>query len=390
MGWMFDCWYATIRAEPAGALIDRLPLSIIITLRMQSMISRFRLLCLPRHATFTALVCVFLVSVLWPAAVVAGEFDDDAVAMPLRLVNLNPFFVPYGVPVSVGTRTMSPGSSHLTFAVDTASHLSSAASGAERLLLDGETYRTSLMLRRGFRPRWEYFLELSAVGHHSGLFDGFIEGWHDFFGLPQGGRDTAPRDRLAFIYGNGAGSRVNLRQDVFSLGDLVLGVGYAVPDWPIQNDGLTIRGHVKIPTGNAGSFAGLGRFSTSLWAETSGALPWAAESRAWLYTATLGLLVAEPPKRLSRVGDPVIGFGRASVTWRALSRLNLTVQVDVHSSPYRSSNLDVLADPVVILGFGGSIRVTDTATLEIAVTEDDGLHRAAPDIGLHTALRWRL
>lgn len=354
------------------------------------MIDRLNLLCFPRHATSTALVCVLMISVLWPAAATSGEFDDAAVAMPLRVVNLNPFFVPYGVPVSVGTRTMSPGSSQLTFAVDTASYLSSAASGSERLLLDGETYRTSFMLRRGFKPGWEYFLELSAVGHHGGLFDGFIEDWHDFFGLPQGGRDQVPRDRLALIYGDGAGTRVNLREDVFALGDLVLGVGYAVPEWPIENDGLTIRGNVKIPTGNAGSFAGLGRFSASFWAETSGALPWSVESRNWLYAATLGLLVAEPPKRLSSVGDPVIGFGRASVTWRALSRLNLTVQVDVHSSPYRSSNLDVLADPVVILGFGGSIQVTDKATLEIAVTEDDGMHRAAPDIGLHTALRWRL
>ena len=356
------------------------------------MMTRFRLLCVRRRATSAALACVLLVSVLWPAAALPGEFDDDAaVAMPLRLVNLNPFFIPYGVPVSVGTRTMPPGSSELTFAVDTASYLSGAASGSEGLLLDGETYRTSLMVRRGFRPRWEYFLELSAVGHHGGLFDSFIEGWHDFFGLPQGGRDVAPRDRLALIYGDGAGTRVNLRQDAFSLGDLVLGVGYAVPEWPFRNDGLTIRGHVKIPTGgHAGAFAGLGRLSTSLWAETSGALPWSTTSRAWLYTATLGLLVAEPPKRLSRVGDPFIGFGRASVTWRALSRLNLTVQVDVHSSPYRSSNLDVLADPVIILGFGGSVQVTDKATLEIAVTEDDGLHRAAPDIGLHTALRWRL
>ena len=244
------------------------------------MLDRFRFPCLPRYATCTALMCVFLVSVLWPAAAVAGEFDDEAVARPLRLVNLNPFFVPYGVPVSVGTRTLPPGSSHLTFAVDTASYLSIGASGSERLLLDGETYRTSLMLRRGFRPRWEYFLELSAVGHHGGLFDSFIKGWHDFFGLPQGGRDMVPHDRLALIYGDGAGTRVNRRQDVFSLGDLALGVGHAVTEWPFQNDGLTIRGTLKIPTGNAGAFAGLGGFSTSLWAETSGALPWSTTSRA--------------------------------------------------------------------------------------------------------------
>ena len=352
--------------------------------------ARLRLLGRLCQAVSTVCLGVFVIAGLWPSAATAGQADDVAVAVPLRIVNLNPFHIPYGVPVSVGTRTMSPGSSQLTFAVDTASYLNSAVSGSERLLLDGETYRSSLMLRRGFRPGWEYFLELSAVGHHGGLFDGFIEGWHEFFGLPQGGRDAAPRDRLALIYGDRSGTRVNIRQDVVSLGDLVLGVGYAVPEWPVHNDGLTIRGNVKIPTGNAGALAGSGRFSTSLWAETSGALPWSVTSRRWLYAATVGLLVAEPPKRLSNVGDPFVGFGRASVTWRALSRLNLTVQVDVHSSPYRSSNVDVLADPVVILGFGGSVQVTENAVLEIAVTEDDGAHRAAPDIGLHTALRWKL
>ncbi len=354
------------------------------------MMTRLRLRCVPGHAITIAFMCVCGLSVLWPSAAASGQAEDVAVAMPLRIVNLNPFHIPYGVPASFGTRTLPPESSEFTVALDTASYLGAASSGAERLLLDGETYRSSLMLRRGFRPRWEYFLELSAVGHHGGLFDGFIEGWHEFFGLPQGGRDVAPRNRLALIYGDGPGTRVDIRRDAFALGDLVLGVGYSVPEWPVRNDGLTVRGTLKVPTGNAGSLAGSGRFATSLWAETSGALPWSAASREWLYAATLGVLVAEPPKRLSNVADPVVGFGRAGVTWRALSRLHFTVQVDVHSSPYRSSNVNVLADPVVILGFGGFVQVTENAILEIAVTEDDGMQRAAPDIGLHTALRWRL
>ena len=41
------------------------------------------------------------------------------------------------------------------------------------------------------------------------------------------------------------------------------------------------------------------------------------------------------------------------------------------------------------LGRGGALRLSEQATLEIAVTEDDGLHRGAPDIGLHAAIRWR-
>ena len=48
-----------------------------------------------------------------------------------------------------------------------------------------------------------------------------------------------------------------------------------------------------------------------------------------------------------------------------------------------------LADPGVMIGLGGALGLTERATLEVAVTEDDGLHRGAPDIGLHAAIRWR-
>ena len=43
-----------------------------------------------------------------------------------------------------------------------------------------------------------------------------------------------------------------------------------------------------------------------------------------------------------------------------------------------------------MLGLGGSLQLTQRTTLEIAVTEDDGVRRAAPDIGLHAAVRWKL
>ncbi len=45
-----------------------------------------------------------------------------------------------------------------------------------------------------------------------------------------------------------------------------------------------------------------------------------------------------------------------------------------------------LADPGVMIGLGGALGLTERATLEVAVTEDDGLHRGAPDIGLHAGV----
>ena len=66
-----------------------------------------------------------------------------------------------------------------------ASYLSAANAGTERVLIDGETYRQGLALRHGFRDRWEYLFEVTAVAHRGGVFDAFIENWHDTFGLIQ-------------------------------------------------------------------------------------------------------------------------------------------------------------------------------------------------------------
>ena len=222
------------------------------------------------------LACAFVF--LWPHSAASGEPEWGAVAVPLRTVNLNPFHLLYGLPASSGARVLPPGSSEAVVSMDVASHLAEARSGAERVVIDGETYRHALALRHGFRDGWEYLFEVSAVAHRGGAFDGFIEDWHEFFGLPRGGRDRAPRDRLAVFYADGGGTRADIDRDVFSLGDVSLGVGYRVP---LQNDGLAVRASVKLPTGDEDSLAGSGGCSASLWAETSGALPWSSASRAW-------------------------------------------------------------------------------------------------------------
>ena len=311
--------------------------------------------------------------------------------MPLRMVNLNPFHLLYGVPASAGARVMPAGSTEVIASIDMASHARASRSGAERILLDGETYRQGLALRHGLGNGWEYLLDITAVSHSGGIFDGFIESWHSVFGLPQGGRESAPRDRLALLYADvEGGTRVGIDRSVFSLGDASLGLGYALPSSALANDGLVLRAVVTLPAGDEEKLAGSGGFSASAWAETSGALPGSEGSRRWLYAATLGALAGKAPEDLAAVGGRFIVFGRLGLTWRALDDLHLTVQVDVHSSPYGASALTPLSDVAVMLGIGGMLKVNERLALEIVVTEDDGVRHAAPDIGLHTAVRWRM
>ena len=333
-----------------------------------------------------ALACMLIFSALWPGQAGAGERDACDAATPLRVANLDPFHLVYGIPGSYGACVLQPGASELIASMDIASHMNGTRSSSERLSIDGETYRQALALRHGFRDGWEAMLEISVVSHAPGVFDGFIENWHSFFGLPQGGRDTAPRDQLAIRYNRDGRARVDLDDGVSSLGDIALGVGHEIERNFLSNDGLAIRGIVKLPTGDEDALAGAGGVSASIWAETSGKL--FGSGGAWLYGATLGALAGSTPESLSGIGTRIVAFGRLGVTWRPLARLALTTQVDVNSSPY-SSSLAPLAGPVVMIGVGGRLKLTPNTLLEIAIAEDDGSRRAAADFGVHAAIRWR-
>ena len=102
----------------------------------------------PGWAGRLGLVCALAFSVLWPGTGTTGELAWGDVATPLRIVNLNPFQLLYGVPGSLGARVMTPGSSELIATMDRASHLIEASSGAERVLIDGEAYRRLCQVNR--------------------------------------------------------------------------------------------------------------------------------------------------------------------------------------------------------------------------------------------------
>ncbi len=341
-----------------------------------------------RYSTLYVLISILAACIMAVSAPAAAEERGSCdAATPLRIVNLNPFHIPHSPPSSFGACVSAPGTTEFITSLDIASHMVEARSGQERLWMDGETSRYALAARHGFRDGWEYLLELSVISHNAGVFDGFIESWHSTFGLPQGGRDRAPRDRIAIGYARDGQSRVRIHDSVYSVGDLTLGIGHDLGTEMLSNDGLALRGIVRLPTGDKGVLAGSGGVSAAVWAETSGAL---FGSRDWLYGGALGALAGHAPDPLYGNDGRFVAFGRLALTWLPLSRLSLTVQTDVHSSPWGRSSLDPLAGPVVMFGMGGRLKLGRDTTLEIAVTEDDGWRRGAPDIGIHAAIRWTL
>ena len=123
-------------------------------------------------------------------ACLAGDMEIT----PFRTVNQRPLVQIFGLPAETSA-TITPAG-HLSFALtqDVASEYTVNSTSSEQIVLDGESYRWTLAARYGIGERFEAGLEIPYILYGGGFLDGFIEDWHSAFGMPQGGRDTAPQE----------------------------------------------------------------------------------------------------------------------------------------------------------------------------------------------------
>ena len=118
--------------------------------------------------------------------------------------------------------------------------------GSEAIVLDAETVQVGL---RGAVNLGGWLLEadLPYVTHSGGGLDSFIDDWHDWTGLPTGGREQAPRDRLLIRYERDGQAVINLQQATGGLGDVQLAVARPVGQTVVRMAG-------KLPTGEERKF----------------------------------------------------------------------------------------------------------------------------------------
>ena len=117
---------------------------------------------------------------------------------PLRTRNLSPVVSIFGLPT--WEAALETDSNELSLIGEMASHYRLSARGEEQLILDGETWRASLLYKRGIGERWTVGVEVPLIRQSGGVLDDVIDGWHAFFNLPEGNRNRLPEDRLDFRY----------------------------------------------------------------------------------------------------------------------------------------------------------------------------------------------
>ncbi len=303
-----------------------------------------------------------------------------AIAGPLAVRNLGPVPGLFNFPSQHDARAADAGTAGGVLHTALASHYVRDSAPGEQLNLDGETLRVALELRYVPADRWALQLELPWVQQDEGFLDSAIDGWHEFWGMPDNGRGDVPRDLLDYRYAD-TRTRFDLRDSASGPGDIGLAVQYTA----LAGDAYAVAlaaGHA-LGVGDAGDFTGGGEGDSWIALRASGD---AADGALSLH-AQLGYLRAGEIATLGPRQERDLWFAGTSVEWRLAQTWSLLGQLDTHAAPMDSA-LDALGDNAMLLSAGARWRFAPNWGLDLLVVEDIAVE-TGPDVIFQAALRYR-
>ncbi len=316
-----------------------------------------------------------------------GHAQADDVAgppAPLGVRDQNPFIQVYGLPAFEPAELTPAGHVQFQAAFDLTNNSKLADSASESISLDGETYRLAFSVRFGLSDQLEAGIEIPLVFQRGGLLDDFIIGWHELLGLPTGERNAMPINQLDYSHRFQGQESIAVRSDQQGLGDVRLFAAtrlYGAEDGPRE---LSLHASLELPTGDSSQLMGSG--STDLSLSLNG-VERGMGSCGITWFGRLGLLASSESDVLAARQRQAVAFGGFGLSWRAVSRLDLKAQLDVHGSFYESE-LPQLAASSVLLTVGGTIHFGPATSLDLAVGENLFID-TIPDVTFTIALSHR-
>jgi hypothetical protein len=252
----------------------------------------------------------------------------------------------------------------------------------ESIVIDGETYRTTLWIKYGLTERLEAGLIVPYVMQRRGVFDNFIEDWHDTFGLSNRKRTVFEDRQLNFSYsGDDASQQLSVPTE--GLGDVRLTLGYPVYGNDQADRRIVLRAGLKLPSGDATRLTGSGGTDLALQLDATDAAALAGWNTALFWSA--GVLRLGSGEVLEAIRRDYVALGTVAVARPLTEKVALKLQLDGHSSFY-DSGLAGLGSSAVQLTVGGQIDLSRGSSLDLGLVENL-FTDTTPDLVFHFALR---
>lgn len=301
---------------------------------------------------------------------------------PLYSFNQSPLVQIYGLPALGEARVLGADESNLAIHLQIANNFTGSSNQTESLNLDGETHRLSLAWRRGLGNGTEWGFELPYLTHNGGFLDSTIERWHETFGLPNGGRDNSPRNRIDYRYTRNGVDLIHVDHPVSGMGDLRLSAAkqLAVPE---SSGGgiMALRASLKLPTGNDTELLGSGSTDLALWLSAASTHP----PTSWNLYGGGGVLLMStgnvlPSQRRNQVAFGTLGFSR-----KFFPNIAVNAQLDAHSPFYDGTSFRQISAYAAQGLLGLNWEFQPRHYVEFSVSEDV-LVDTSPDVVFNLSL----
>jgi hypothetical protein len=301
---------------------------------------------------------------------------DDFVADAFALRNHNPFLQIYGLPVFRTAELVAPGGIDFDITFDIANDEDEADRLDEVLVIDSESRVVNLSLRRRFGERFEVGIDLPYVEHSGGSLDNLIYEFHDAVGLPNSTREGPDDEFKLFFARNGV--------TLFDMTTPTSGIGDVQVSAAMDLGKVTLRGGVKLPTGDPDKLTGSGAADVSL--GVYGGRATTVFDRELAYSGFFGILALGEGEVMPGLQRDVVPYGGLTARWHATARFSLVTQLYAQGA-YYDANLDELGGNTFQLAFGADYRFpAQRLLLRFAIAEDIAA-AAAPDFALHLSIR---
>ena len=237
----------------------------------------------------------------------------------------------------------------------------------ESLVIDAENYRYEL----GFNYRkdqWLAQVNIPFVANSGGELDGLIDGWHDFFGLPEGDRDKFPKDELNIEYLRDGIEQFSQDSDTSGIGDLSIAIGFES-----QHETRYFIG-IELPTGSESDFSGNEAVDFAIWVSHEKRI----DEEMSVY-GLLGLSFPADDGTLEGLIVDEIWVAQLGLEYRFTDNLVGIAQLDLHSETIKDSELDAFGESLQIQLGLGFLGLFENHRLDLFFSEDI-LVGTAPDI----------
>ena len=283
---------------------------------------------------------------------------------PLRVRNASPASQIFGLPRALGGELLRSGH-ELTLNTEFANSFTSDIDDGSFAFFDGETVTVTAGYRRPLGRRFEMGIEVPYVIHQGGRFDRVIDEFHDLFGLPQGGRDDAKRNKIDYVIRSGGTNYIDFQDSKESFGDVRFTGAF---QWLRESDrALALRGSVKLPTGDEDKLTGSDGADLAVWLDFT--------DRRWLsrwrleLTMTGGLLLMEEGEIVPEEQNDVALFGHLGLSYPITARWALKAQLDGHTELI-GTGLDQASGEALQGSVGARFAVNNKFWMDIALSED--------------------